>query len=390
MGLEPTVLVVDGQSTDDTRQVATDWGAEVIVQAGRGKGAATREGIAWARDHGAESVVVIDADYTYPGPAIAPILSLLDAGSDLVIGVRRRAFNPIVRPRDLLHKIGNSCMNYLGTLLSGSPLLDVCSGLWGIRTSVVDALGLQSTGFDIESEVFLKSWRYGLRITQIPIQYRTRVGVAKLHALRDGTRGILAIVRYARSHPPSGWAAARAAAPQRGELANHDLQAICLALDAKELLISSHHHRFREALELAWALRGGLKDVRVDFPTVRRSAQSPTDPEGLEAPPTALPEPPITITLPQARSAGADSMAAVVDLPNTQRLIYLSPLSGLRTTEGPLYRSGGYRLESADRVRPSRLRLLGAAFAPSWGNSELALLTANAASRQMQVYRRRE
>ena len=61
----PNILLIDGNSYDQTVKVAKDSGAEIIYQKGKGKGLALFQGLKHA-GFKANHIVIIDADYTYP------------------------------------------------------------------------------------------------------------------------------------------------------------------------------------------------------------------------------------------------------------------------------------------------------------------------------------
>jgi Glycosyl transferase family 2 len=189
-------LVVDGGSTDRTLEVAAAWGVPVLHQKSRGKGGAIREAIDWLAEKNVQYAVVLDADGSYPGASVLPALELLDAGSHLVVGVRQSATGPPRNSRDLLHRVGNALLNFVAGQVSRSRILDVCSGFWGVQVERARELGLESYDFGIEAELFLKGQRAGWTILQIPIPYRERVGEAKLHAVSDGVRILLSIIRF--------------------------------------------------------------------------------------------------------------------------------------------------------------------------------------------------
>ncbi len=191
-------LVIDGGSSDRTREVAAELGIPVVIQRSRGKGAAIREGLEILRDLGVRFAVVLDADTTYPGSAVLPALELLDSGSDLVVGVRQPEMGRPRSFRDLLHRVGNVLLNFAAGQYSRSTYLDLTSGFWAINVQKARELNLSTDGFGIEAELFLKAHGHGWNASQIPIIYRQRVGVAKLHALPDGVRILLSIVRFGR------------------------------------------------------------------------------------------------------------------------------------------------------------------------------------------------
>jgi dolichol-phosphate mannosyltransferase len=202
-GRIPEILVVDGRSTDRTLEIARQYRCTILTQRGRGKGAAIREGLGWAQARGFGLVGVLDADATYPSERLPALFRLLELGADVVVGLRRPDQLAHRTARDLVHRIGNGWLNLCAGLFSRGPVLDVCSGFWGLRTAIVPRLALESNGFEIESELFVKSFRLGLRVVQIPVTYRERTGIAKLQASRDGARIFLSIIR--QSHRASGF-----------------------------------------------------------------------------------------------------------------------------------------------------------------------------------------
>ncbi len=71
------ILVVDGNSSDKTAEVAKDLGAEIIFQDGRGKGDAFAKGIR-NLDKKIDYVILTDADFTYPAASIPRMIRILD------------------------------------------------------------------------------------------------------------------------------------------------------------------------------------------------------------------------------------------------------------------------------------------------------------------------
>lgn len=192
------VLLIDGGSTDGTLDVARARGIQVLRQTGRGKGDAVLEAIHWVYGLGVPYAVVLDADATYPPDRILPTLNLLEGGADLVIGVRRPVWGPPRDGRDMIHRLGNLIFSFAASTLSRRTILDLCSGFWGVSTVRFAALEIVAARFAIEAELVLKSFARGYTVIQIPVDYRERIGVAKLNAVRDGARILLAIVRFGR------------------------------------------------------------------------------------------------------------------------------------------------------------------------------------------------
>jgi GT2 family glycosyltransferase len=181
--LDPSyeVLVVDDGSTDDTAEVAERHRCRLIRHSSnRGKGVAIRTGIAEAQG---ENVVIMDADATYPVPAIAEMVGLLDE-NDLVRGIRSSEGESM----PLVNRFGNWLFNKLLAISHGLEGADHLSGLYGIRRSAALRLGTEATGFDIETEIGIKARNRGLRVAEVPISYLPRMGEKKLSPWSDGFR----------------------------------------------------------------------------------------------------------------------------------------------------------------------------------------------------------
>src|SRR5918995_2161991 len=175
------VLVVDAGSTDDTAEVAEQHPCRLIKHSSnRGKGVAIRTGIAEAQG---ENVVIMDADATYPVPAIKEIVELLDE-NDLVRGIRESEAESMPP----VNRFGNWLINKLLAISHGLEGTDHLSGLYAIRRSEAVKLGTEARGFDIETEIGIKAQARGLRQATVPISYLPRVGEKKLSPWRDGLR----------------------------------------------------------------------------------------------------------------------------------------------------------------------------------------------------------
>src|SRR5512144_535799 len=156
------VLVVDDGSTDDTADVAERYPVRLIQHSSnRGKGVAIRTGIAEAQG---DNIVIMDADATYPVPAIKEMVDLLDE-NDLVRGIRES--EPESMP--VVNRFGNWLFNKLLAISHGLEGADQLTGLYAIRRSEAERLGTEARGFDIETEIGIKAKARGLREAESPI-----------------------------------------------------------------------------------------------------------------------------------------------------------------------------------------------------------------------------
>jgi len=192
------ILVMDGGSTDGTREIAEREGAKVFLQKGKGKGAAIIQALEMIDK---EITVMMDGDGTYLPSEVFKLLEEIYRGADHVIGNRfanyeKGAFTP-------LNYIGNKILNTLFSFGYGVSLNDILSGYRSFRTEKMRSLELKQSGFEIEAEMTIESVRRGLKVVEVPISYRRRRGArTKLHPLRDGLKIGATIYRMMRIHNP--------------------------------------------------------------------------------------------------------------------------------------------------------------------------------------------
>ena len=178
------VLVVDNNSTDRTKQIAQEKGARVITELRRGKGRVMRTGLKAVK---ANFIFMLDADYTYPATYIPEMLKILRQDSPVVIGSRLKGQWERGAIRRL-NIVGNLLLTLMANILYRTKISDLCTGCWGLRGEVIPTLKLTAEGFQFEAELFTELSKRGYKITEVPIHYRKRQGVAKLNRLKDGIR----------------------------------------------------------------------------------------------------------------------------------------------------------------------------------------------------------
>ena len=183
-GCQVEVLVVDGESSDRTREIAQGKGARIIIEPRRGKGRAIRTALKQVE---ADFVFMLDADFTYPATYIPQMLDILREGAPVVLGSRlkgKREEGAITR----LNVIGNHFLTLIANILYRTKISDLCTGYWGLRREVIPNLKLAADGFQLEAELFTQLSKKEYRIVEVPIRYRRRQGKAKLSSLKDGLK----------------------------------------------------------------------------------------------------------------------------------------------------------------------------------------------------------
>ncbi|MFQ5778348.1 MAG: glycosyltransferase family 2 protein [Terriglobia bacterium] len=192
------ILVVDNGSTDNTAAVARARGAEVIAEPRRGYGQACLAGLAQL-DEETEIVVFMDADGSdVPDEAQKLVEPILAGAADLVIGSRvlgRAEANALGR----VQRWGNRLAVTLVRLLYGFRYTDL-GPFRAIRRASLERLGMADRNFGWTAEMQVKALRQGLRVREVPVSYRARIGRSKISgtvtgALQAGTKIIWTILR---------------------------------------------------------------------------------------------------------------------------------------------------------------------------------------------------
>lgn len=188
------IIVVDGYSKDRTVEVASRFGAAVVMQHGKGKSGALLTAF---RAASTPYLVVMDGDGSYDPSDICKFLPLL-GNYDFVKGVRTKNEN---MPR--LHKLGNRIITKTFDLLFGTSIGDICSGMYMLRTGMVKSLHLEQHPMTVEQEIAAEMVQASGLITTIPINYRRRAGgVSKTKTWRQGFRDLVTNFDLARTHNP--------------------------------------------------------------------------------------------------------------------------------------------------------------------------------------------
>lgn len=174
-------LVVDGGSTDMTRQIAGSLGYSFLTQRfGRGKGCGVRSGMEYFLGMKYEYMGMIDTDYTSVPSELERMLEAMKSGGyDLVLGTRDRK-----KQRELLGRFSlfiNTSTSGLVSFAYRMRLPDIQTSYWLFSRKAVETLypRLVATGFEIEYDIIYNSWREGLRIGMVPVTIRKRLGKTK-------------------------------------------------------------------------------------------------------------------------------------------------------------------------------------------------------------------
>ena len=197
------VVVADNGSLDGTARVAREAGAEVVAAPRPGYGSACLAGLAHLRATGPpELVVFVDADYSdHPEELPRLVEPILRGEADLVIGSRilgRR------EPGALLPqaRAGNLVACLLIRLLYAHRFTDL-GPFRAVAWQALERLGMRDPDFGWTAEMQVKALRHGLRVAEVPVSYRRRLGVSKITGTLSGTLAaghkiLWTVLRYSR------------------------------------------------------------------------------------------------------------------------------------------------------------------------------------------------
>jgi hypothetical protein len=195
-GVVGEVVVVDNASEDRSAELARTAGARVVLEPRRGYGSAYLAGLAAARG---EYIVMTDADGTYPIELLGTFVDRLRNGADMVVGNRFEGTIHAGAMPWANRYIGNPILSGMLNLFFRSGISDAHCGLRAVRRDALDQLKLSATGMEFASEMVIKAGKRRLRVEEIPIEYRPRIGESKLSRVGDAWRH----VRFMLVHSPT-------------------------------------------------------------------------------------------------------------------------------------------------------------------------------------------
>lgn len=177
-GLYQDIIVADNGSRDRTAEIARKAGATVVTEPRRGYGAACLCAIA-SLPPGAEIVVFMDADSSDdPADAAMLLAPILKGRADFVLGSRTlgKAEKGSLQPHQ---RFGNILATFLIRILFGHRYTDL-GPFRAIRADALRRLDMQDRNYGWTIEMQIKAVRQKLRIEEVPVSYRNRIGVSKV------------------------------------------------------------------------------------------------------------------------------------------------------------------------------------------------------------------
>jgi glycosyltransferase involved in cell wall biosynthesis len=126
-----------------------------------------------------EVVVTLDCDGTYPSSEIPRLARMvIDEGWDLVTATRL-ARRPEAMP--IANWMANALFAAVTRVVHGLKVTDVHSGMRAYRSAMLDNVEFMAEGPALPVELLIKPARLGYKVTEVPIEYRERIGATTLN-----------------------------------------------------------------------------------------------------------------------------------------------------------------------------------------------------------------
>lgn len=190
------LIVVDDGSTDQTADLARQFGATVLSSPySMGNGAAIKRG---ARAATGDILVFMDADGQHDPVLATRLLDRLGQGFDMVVGARGWDGQAGVG-----RGLANGLYNRVATWMTGHQIVDLTSGFRVVRAEKFkEFLHLLPNGFSYPTTITMAFFRSAYSVAYEPIPVAARVGKSHIRPLRDGLRFLLIIFKIATLYSP--------------------------------------------------------------------------------------------------------------------------------------------------------------------------------------------
>lgn len=193
-GYDLEIIVVDGESTDTTCDIASKLGARVIIEKRKGYGRACKSGFAAASG---KILVTLDADNTYPTERIPSYIDMLVNRSLDFLSINR--FSCMDKgAMSLRRRFGNKLLTSVMRLLYHIDVKDSQSGMWIMKKSFVSQIKLISDDMSLSEEIKIIAFR-NFNAAEVDGKYSARSGTAKLKEFRDGWTNLTYLFSYRKS-----------------------------------------------------------------------------------------------------------------------------------------------------------------------------------------------
>jgi glycosyltransferase involved in cell wall biosynthesis len=182
------IIVVSNNSTDKTIEIAKNAGATVLSENQKGYGFACLKAMEYiaCRNEKPEIVVFLDGDYSdYPEELTQLVAPIIYQNIDFVIGARIKKLQKkgSMTPQQVF---GNWLATFLMKLFFNAKFSDL-GPFRAIKYNQLLKLEMEDKTYGWTVEMQLKVLKQKMTYIEIPVRYKTRIGVSKVSGTVKGT-----------------------------------------------------------------------------------------------------------------------------------------------------------------------------------------------------------
>lgn len=191
------VVIVNDGSSDKTGEIAKAQGVTVVNHPHNvGYGRSLKDGIRKAKF---DTIIITDADRTYPFDQAPLLLKEFNKGFDMVVGARTGSHYRESLVKAPLRKI----LKFLVEFTANREIPDINSGLRVFsRKTVLEYVGHLCDTFSFTTSMTLAYMMTGRFVTYLPIPYEKREGQTKVKLIKDSLRTLQYILQSINYYNP--------------------------------------------------------------------------------------------------------------------------------------------------------------------------------------------
>ncbi|SRR5665648_365637 len=177
------IIVVDGNSTDGTKEIVQDLGyCRLIIEPRRGYGLALRTGMKNAKGN---IIIMVDGDGTYEFRHMNRLIAaMVEKDADMVLATRMYDPN---KAMGLMNFIGNKVITFFYDFVFSQFLSDSQSGFRAISHDAIDKVELKEDDMAFATEMLIQFAKEGYSMIEVPTTYKDRkYGRPKLRRFKSG------------------------------------------------------------------------------------------------------------------------------------------------------------------------------------------------------------
>lgn len=182
------IIVVNNNSTDKTEENAIKAGATVLTEKKRGYGNACLKGLEYIANQPEKPniIVFLDGDYSdYPEELTKIVAPIIEKNIDFVIGARVKSLRE-TGSMTMPQIFGNWLATFLMKLFFGATFTDL-GPFRAIKYDKLLALHMIDKTYGWTIEMQLKALKQKLTYTEVPVNYRNRIGISKVSGTIKGS-----------------------------------------------------------------------------------------------------------------------------------------------------------------------------------------------------------